>query len=226
MVNLGSPSPDETNREEDPLAIQNRLRHDIRVAELMELGLMMVDGHFDYRNGYHGDSYLNPHVIMHDPAVFMRFTQELAQCIPGDVREQVEVVAGPITGGALLGSFLAVAIDSARTFGPDRKVLFAPVHKQDGELQLRRHYRTVIRGRRVLIADDVVNTGLTMTNLKSLVVRCGGTVIGTVSLFDRLATVVSLDHHWSLQECADPKSKPVLASECPFCRLGIPITQF
>ena len=32
--------------------------------------VLMIDGHFDYGNGYHGRVYLNPHAIFRQPSTF------------------------------------------------------------------------------------------------------------------------------------------------------------
>ena len=40
----------------------------------------MVDGHFDYGNGYHGRVYLNPHQLFRHPSTIWRFAQDLLDC--------------------------------------------------------------------------------------------------------------------------------------------------
>ena len=37
----------------------------------------MIDGHFDYGNGYHGRVYLNPHQLFRHPSTIWRFAQDL-----------------------------------------------------------------------------------------------------------------------------------------------------
>ena len=74
----------------------------------------MLDGHFDFGNGYHGRVYLNPHQLFRYPSTIWRFAQDLLDVLPASVLDQAEVVAGPVTGGALLAHTVAGLLDSRR----------------------------------------------------------------------------------------------------------------
>ena len=45
----------------------------------------MLDGHFDYGNGYHGRVYLNPHQLFRHPSTIWRFAQDLIDLLPGEL---------------------------------------------------------------------------------------------------------------------------------------------
>ena len=60
----------------------------------------MIDGHFDYGNGYHGRVYLNAHQLLRHPSTIWRFAQDLIDLSPSESVQRSEVVAGPVTGGA------------------------------------------------------------------------------------------------------------------------------
>ena len=75
----------------------------------------MLDGHFDYGNGYHGRAYLNAHLLFRHPSTIWQFAQDLIDLLPGDLLQRVEVVAGPVTGGALLAHTIAGLLDSRRS---------------------------------------------------------------------------------------------------------------
>ena len=76
------------------------------VQNLQEFRVLMLDGHFDFGNGYHGRVYLNPHQLFRYPSTIWRFAQDLLDVLPASVLDQTEVVAGPATGGALLAHTL------------------------------------------------------------------------------------------------------------------------
>ena len=71
------------------------------LEDLQRYQVFMVDGHFDYGNGYHGQVYLNPHQLFKEPSLIWRLAQDLIDLLPGSLVEQTDVVAGPVTGGAL-----------------------------------------------------------------------------------------------------------------------------
>ena len=72
------------------------------LRDLQRYDVLRVDGHFDYGNGYHGQVYLNPHQLFQEPSLIWRLAQDLIDLLPASLVERTEVVAGPVTGGALL----------------------------------------------------------------------------------------------------------------------------
>ena len=85
------------------------------LEDLQHSGVLMLDGHFDYGNGYHGRVYLNAHQLFRHPSTIWRFAQDLIDLLPGDLLQRVEMVAGPPTGGALLAHTIAGLLDSRRS---------------------------------------------------------------------------------------------------------------
>src|SRR5882672_8172775 len=147
------------------------------VKNLQELGVLMLDGHFDFGNGYHGRIYLNPHQLFRHPSTIWRFAQDLLDVLPADLLQQVEVVAGPVTGGALLAHTMAGLLDSRRSLTHPPS-LFAPFNYDPTRgFTLRHFYRSEIKGKRVLLADDVRNTGETLAKCAALVMAAGATVV-------------------------------------------------
>jgi orotate phosphoribosyltransferase len=196
-------------------ALENLKAHDV----------LMVDGHFDYGNGYHGRVYLNPHAIFCQPSLIWRFAQVLIDVLPQEIVTSTEVVAGPIMGGALLAHTMAGLLDGRRDLRRPA-TSFAPLSPSEGgTLTLRPFYRAVVAGKRVLLADDVRNTGKTLERAKAVISEAGGEVIATVELADRLGSIVELGvPNYPLAEYHAPDNFP--AAECPLCRSGTPITSF
>ena len=195
------------------------------LANLKEYEVLMTNGHFDYGNGFHGPVYLNPHRIFCRPSLIWRFAQDLIDILPDTLITKTEVVAGPVMGGALLAHTIAGLLDGRRSL-THPPTSFAPLSLDPGgTLMLRPFYRTVVAGRRVLLADDVRNTGKTYERAKSVIEAAGGTVLATVQIYDRLEPVVDLGvPNIALAEYRAPENYP--AADCPLCRAGTPITAF
>ena len=203
-------------------------REDIRhkaLEDLQRFEVLMLDGHFDYGNGYHGRVYLNPHQLFRYPSTIWRFAQDLIELMPASIVEEADVVAGPVTGGALLAHTIAGLLDSRRQLTQPAR-LFAPFAPDAVRGHtLRSFYRQQIAGKRVLLADDVRNTGQTFERCAALVREAGGTVIGTVEIYDRLESVVDLGvRNIALAEYHANDNYPVAG--CPLCREGRPVTSF
>jgi len=185
----------------------------------------MLDGHFDYGNGYHGRTYLNPHQLFRYPSTIWRLAQDLLDVVPPPLAQSTEVVAGPATGGALLAHTIAGLLDSRRSL-THPACSFAPFgFDADGTPRLRTFYRGLVRARRVLLADDVLNTGQTLKRCAELVSDAGGEVLGAVVICDRRSSVVTFDVPIvALVEYPSEENYP--AAECPLCRSGVSITAF
>src|ERR671921_871952 len=95
------------------------------LKDLQQSEVLMIDGHFDYGNGYHGRVYLNAHQLFRHPSTIWRFAQDLLDVMPSDLVQRAEVVAGPVTGGALLAHTIAGLLDSRRDLRRP-PTLFAP----------------------------------------------------------------------------------------------------
>jgi orotate phosphoribosyltransferase len=194
------------------------------LKELQQLEVLMLDSHFDYGNGFHGRVYINPHALFRHPSTIWRFAQDLLDLLPGELMQATQVVVGPATGGALLAHTLAGLLDSRRslTHAPSS---FAPIHNDGSDFSLRPFYAREIKGKRVLLADDVRNTGQTLARCAALVTDAGGTVVATMQIYDRLESQTDLGvPNFALAEYKAPEN--FNAADCPLCEAKVPITRF
>jgi orotate phosphoribosyltransferase len=203
-------------------------RDDLRTKALKDLRdseVLMLDGHFDYGNGYHGRVYLNPHQLFRHPSTIWRFAQDLLDLLPVELVQRTEVVAGPVTGGALLAHTIAGLLDSRRSL-THPPCLFAPFnYDPNGGFTLRDFYRREIKDKRVLLADDVRNTGETFGRCAALIREAGGTSVATLEIYDRMEAIVDVGvPNVALVEYKAPEN--FKASECPLCASGVAITRF
>jgi orotate phosphoribosyltransferase len=203
-------------------------RDDIRARAhqaLQDSEVLMVGGHFDYGNGFHGRVYLNPHALFLQPSIIWRVAQDLLDLLPHELTSSVDVVAGPATGGALFAHTLAGLLDGRRSLSHP-PCHFAPFNQdlQQG-LTLRPFYAKHLLGQRVLLADDVRNTGKTFERCAALVREAGGIVIGTVQIYDRMESIVDVGvPNHALVDYGAPQNVP--AEDCPQCAAGEPFTHF
>ena len=195
------------------------------LRELQQQRVLMVNGHFDFGNGYHGAVYLNPHQLFRYPSTIWRFAQDLLDVLPASVVDATEVVAGPVTGGALLAHTMAGLLDSRREIARP-PTLFAPFSVDDNcGHRLTRFYQQQVADRKVLLVDDVRNTGQTLAECAKVVRDGSGTVLATAVIYDRMESVVDAGApNIALAEYKAPENYP--ADACPLCRSGVPVTTF
>ena len=194
------------------------------LGQLEQFEVLMRNGHFDYGNGFHGRVYLNPHQLFRHPSTIWRLSQDLLETIPGDLLERTEVVAGPVMGGALLAHTLAGLLDGRRAL-THPPCSYAPFSTRGDGFMLRSFYAREMKGKRVLLADDVRNTGKTFQQCAELVRQAGGSVLATVEICDRMEAIVDLGvPNFALVEYKAPEN--FAAADCPMCKAGEPITSF
>ena len=203
---------------------QDEIR-DKALKDLQQYEVLMLNGHFDFGNGYHGRVYLNPHQLFRYPSTIWRFAQDLLDIIPASIVDSTEVVAGPVTGGALLAHTMAGLLDSRRDLRRP-PTMFAPFGDDGrGGHSLSNLYRKQIAGKRVLLADDIRNTGQTFAECAELVVAAGGTVVATCEIYDRLEAEMILNvPNFALAGYRAPEN--FKAESCPLCQAGTPVSSF
>jgi orotate phosphoribosyltransferase len=196
------------------------------LKDLQQYEVLMLNGHFDFANGFHGPVYLNPHQLFRYPSTIWRFAQDLLDVLPPAIVEAAEVVVGPTTGGALLAHTIAGLLDSRRPITRPA-TLFAPITcvHHGGDLALSSFYARQVAGKKALIVDDVRNTGQTQVRCAELVRGAGGTVIATAEIYDRMEAMFDAGvPNVSLAEYKAPENYP--ADACPLCQAGMPVTAF
>ena len=203
-------------------------REEIRekaLKDLQKYEVLMIDGHFDFGNGYHGRVYLNPHQLFRYPSTIWRFAQDLLDILPASILDQTEVVAGPVTGGALLAHTVAGLLDSRRHLSRPATI-FAPfgVDADCGQ-SLSTFYQRQLSGRKVLLVDDVRNTGQTLARCAELIRQSGGGLLATAQIYDRMESIVDLGvPNLPLAEYKAPENYS--ATDCPLCKSGVPVDSF
>ena len=205
------------------------------LKDLQQYEVLMLNGHFDFGNGYHGTLYINPHQLFRYPSTIWRFAQDLLDVLPAPIVDATEVVTGPVTGGALLAHTIAGLLDSRRPISRP-PMQFAPftLDTNSGGLKvsgyrcghtLARFYARQVTGKRALVVDDVRNTGQTQARCVDLVRKAGGTVIATAEIYDRMESMIDTGvPNVALAEYKAPDNYP--ASACPLCKAGTPVTAF
>lgn len=134
----------------------------------------LLEGHFILSSGLRSPRYLQCARVLMNPARGARLAQALVAKLPADVRAAIEVVVSPAMGGVIAGH------EMGRALGVDALFLERP----EGVFELRRGFR-LKPGRRVLMMEDVVTTGLSSREAIAAIGRAGGIVIAAAALVDR-----------------------------------------
>ncbi len=136
----------------------------------------LLEGHFVLSSGRHSGHYLQCARVLMNAERAGRLALALAQRIPREIRNEIDVVVSPAMGGLIIGH------EMGRALGKDAMFLERPT----GTFELRRGF-ALTPGARVLMVEDVVTTGLSSREAIAAVAREGGEVIAEAALVDRSA---------------------------------------
>jgi orotate phosphoribosyltransferase len=135
----------------------------------------LLEGHFLLSSGMHSAYYLQCARVLMEPARAMRvcaaLLAKLGRELPG---LSVDAVVAPALGGMVLGYELARQLDVRSLF----------VEREGGRFALRRGF-ALEPGNRVLVAEDVVTTGLSTRECMACVRAEGAAVVAAACLVDR-----------------------------------------
>jgi len=135
----------------------------------------LLEGHFILSSGLRSPRYLQCARVMMDPARGARLCQALARKIEtGLGKGAIDVVVSPAMGGVIVGYELArqLGVDSMFT------------EREQGKFTFRRGFE-LRNGARVLMAEDIVTTGLSSRECIACIEAYGGTVVAASCLIDR-----------------------------------------
>jgi orotate phosphoribosyltransferase len=180
-------------------------------AILAESGAVIRDSHVVYTSGRHGSAYVNK------DAVYPRTerVRELCALLADAARPLgAEIVCGPAMGGIILAQWTGHHLGLPAVYAEK-----AP----EGGMVLRRGYDQLVRGRRVVVVEDVVNTGGSLAETIRAVRAAGGTVVGAVALCNRGGVTAAALDVPALTALVELSLESWTAGECPLCRRDVPI---
>jgi orotate phosphoribosyltransferase len=195
-----------------------------KVENILEsAGAILINGHFLYTSGKHGSAYVNKDAIYKFPEYIQAIAREMADLI--DDPAQVEVIVGPTMGGAILAQWVAQALmeKGLNAF----KLAFAE-EGPEKERVLKRGYDQLIPGKKVLVVEDILNTGISAKRTIDLIKSLGGTTVQLVALCNRggvTADTLGLDNrhaHEPVKSLVNFKFEAWEPVDCPLCKKGIP----
>lgn len=142
------------------------------LAVFKEAGALL-EGHFILSSGRRSPVFLQKALVFSRPDLSEKLCKALAEKLTATFGK-IDVVAGPAVGGIIPGYELA------RHLGA--RAIFA--ERADGQLQFRRGF-SIAAGERVLIAEDIVTTGLSFRETVEALAKLPGEVVGGACIIDR-----------------------------------------
>lgn len=142
------------------------------LAEFRAAGALL-QGHFVLTSGLHSPFYLQCARVLMDPRRAARLVKAL---VPKIAPLAPDLIVAPALGGIVL------AYEIGRQLG--KNAIF--VERVEGTFTLRRGF-DIPKGSRILVAEDVITTGLSTRECMACCRAEGGEIVGAACLVDRSA---------------------------------------
>ncbi len=134
----------------------------------------LLEGHFLLSSGLHSEMYLQCARVMMDPARGARLCAALAEKITLNIEDKIDMVISPAMGGVVVG------YEMGRQLG----VVSIFTERVDGQFEVRRGFE-IPKGANVLMAEDIVTTGLSSRECIETIKSYGANVVAASCLIDR-----------------------------------------
>ncbi len=178
--------------------------------EIFQKSGAIIKGHFLLASGLHSPIYWEKFRVLQFP----NYTEQLCRMITSYfIKQGIQVVAGPTTGGIIL------AFEVARQLGI--RGIFA--EKEGSTERTFKRGFSINSGERVLIVDDILTTGNSIREVMAAVNKQGGTVIGVGVLGDRSEQRIGFGVPFF--SCHRAITQTYTPQDCPLCAAQIPLVK-
>lgn len=185
---------------------------------LRNIGAVITDNHFVYTSGKHGSVYINKDALY----PHTESTSEVGKLFAEKFDEAgIEVVAGPALGGIILSQWTAYHLSLAT--GKD--VLGVYTEKTPDKNQVfTRGYDKLVKGKKVLVVEDLTTTGGSIKKVVASVKETGGTVVAACVMVNRDPEQVTSELVGApFSALGVLKAEAFDEAECPLCKENVPI---
>lgn len=190
-------------------------------AVLRESGALLEGDHFVYISGQHGSGWIDKDAVYPHTERTSALGELIAQAVAD---HHIEVVCGPATGGLILAQWVAHHLGALAVFGEHGEIPKDEHHAAGKRpFVIKRGYDRIVAERRVLVVDDVVNTGFSIRGTIEAVRSHGGIVEIAASVCNRGALAPERIGVERLVDLTDIELDSWPREQCLLCREGKPV---
>ena len=188
------------------------------VTLLKDVGAIITDSHIVGTSGKHMSVYINkdalyPHTEMSCEAGKL-FAEKYKDT-------EIDAVVAPALGGIILSQWTAYHLSKIQG-----KEIFGIYAEKDAEKNFifTRGYDKLVRDKKILVIEDITNTGGSCKKVIQAVKDIGGTVVAACVMVNRDPKNVNSDMMGApFDALGILEAEAFPEAECPLCKEGVPI---
>lgn len=184
---------------------------------LAKANAVLTDGHFVYVSAKHGDKYINKDAIY----PHTKLVRELAKMWAEDFKNSgVEVVVGPAMGGVILSH--DAASELSKLLKRDIPGVYAE-KDGDGGFTFTRGYDVFVKGKKVLVVEDILTTGGSVKKVIQMTKKAGGKVVGLGVIANRGNVKAKDIGVTKINALMNIEMIAMEAKDCTLCKNKVPV---
>src|SRR3989338_3924826 len=189
------------------------------VLDLLQKVGAFRSGHFVFTHGRHSHSDFKKDALY----LYTHDTSKLCKAMAERFAAKgIEVVIGPAIGAAILSQWVADHL--ADMTGHEVYGAYADKDGPGGFI-LRRGYDALVKGKKVLVVEDLTTTGGSVKKVVEAVRAAGSEVVGVVVLANRGGvTAKDIGDPPVFEALVDVELESWEAADCELCKKGIPVS--
>ena len=183
------------------------------VEIFQQTGAWKTNGHFTYTSGKHGKDYLDKYAIYPHTKVISKLCQAIAAYFANN---DIQIVIAPAMGGIIISQW--VAFHLSNLIGTEVLSIYAEKLPGSNLFAINHGYEALIKGKRVLVVEDILTTGNSVRKVIKCTHLIGGFVVGVGALWNRgNVTFEDLKNAPKLFSLVNIELDSWNESDCPFC---------
>jgi orotate phosphoribosyltransferase len=193
-------------------------QNDKVVALLKKVGAMITDSHIVLVSGRHTDTYINPDALLPHP----KEVSQIAKLFAEKFKDlDIDIVAAPAVGGIVLSTWTAYHLSKLKK----KEILGIFTEKLPDRSQvLERGFDTLVKGKKILVIEDITTTGGSVKKVVDSLRGAGGKVVA-------VSVMVNRDPKLVTKEAVGGPFSPLAVfnivsyeeKECPLCKNNTPV---
>jgi orotate phosphoribosyltransferase len=188
------------------------------ISILKKVQAVLTDGHFVYTSGKHGSVYVNKDAVYPHTQEASKIGKLFADKFKN---KNIDVVAAPALGGIILSQWTAYHLSKLKK----KEVLgiYTEKNAENGQI-FTRGYDKLVKGKNVLVIEDLTTTGGSVRKVVDTVKAAGGKVVGIGVMINRDPKNVTAEVVGGpFISLGILKAEAFDEKKCPLCKKGIPI---
>jgi orotate phosphoribosyltransferase len=188
------------------------------VSIMKKVKAVLTDDHFVYTSGKHGSVYINKDAVY----PYTQETSKIGRMFAEKFKnKKIDVVAAPALGGIILSQWTAYHLSKIQ----GKPILGIYTEKTENKDQIfTRGYDKHVKGKNVLVVEDLTTTGGSVKKVVDAVRSAGGKVVAVSVMINRDPVHVNGDVVGApFSALGVIKAEAFEEKKCPLCKKGVPI---